>query len=292
MSGPGEGVHGMSAVALVTDSSACLPTREAADRARSRAAVRVVPIVIHLSDGDVLGDTPAAADRVYDALRHKEAVKSSAPSAVEYLAAIEDGPADEVVVITPAEEFTTMYRNACVAADLAGERVAVVDSRTAAAAHGLVVQEAAEAAGAGGSLDDVARAAEDAADRAELVAALDGLEYIRKSGRVPPAALGLARHLGVRPVFRLQDGAVERLGVPRSPLSAITRVAHEAQARGFREAERSVLFHAGDPERADALGAMLGVEEATEFSPSMGIHTGPGVVGVAWLRPAGAAHGA
>ena len=31
--------------------------------------------------------------------------------------------------------------------------------------------------------------------------------------------------------------------------------------------------------------AMLGVEDSTEFSPSMGIHTGPGVVGVAWLGP-------
>jgi hypothetical protein len=46
-----------------------------------------------------------------------------------------------------------------------------------------------------------------------------------------------------------------------------------------------VLFHASDPASAEALGSMLGVEEKTEFSPSMGIHTGPGVVGVAWLGP-------
>jgi fatty acid kinase fatty acid binding subunit len=287
MSGSGEGVQKMAAVALITDSSACLPAREPHALEAPHEPVHVVPIVIHLSDGDILGDTPAAADRVYDALRRKEPVKSSAPSAVEYLAAIEETRSDDIVVITPAEEFTTMYRNACVAADLAGERVAVVDSRTAAAAQGLVVLEAAEAAAAGGSLQDVAHVAEDAAGRAELVAAMEGLEYIRKSGRVPPAALGLARHLGVRPVFRLQGGTVERLGVPRSPQSAISRVAHEARTRGFREAERSVLFHAADPDRADALGAMLGLEESTEFSPSMGIHTGPGVVGVAWLRPAG-----
>ena len=117
------------------------------------------------------------------------------------------------------------------------------------------------------------------------MATLEGLEYIRKSGRVPPAALGLARHLGVRPVFRLRDGTVERLGLPRSPQSAISRVAHEAEVRGVGQAERSVLFHAADPGGAAALGAMLGVEDSTEFSPSMGIHTGPGVVGVAWLGP-------
>ena len=74
MIGRGEGVQKMSGVALVTDSSACLPAREIP------GPVRVVPIVIHLPDGDVLGDSPAAADRVYQALRRREPVKSSAPS--------------------------------------------------------------------------------------------------------------------------------------------------------------------------------------------------------------------
>ena len=277
MSVPGVSVQKMTTVALIIDSSACLPARP--------PVVGVVPVVIHLPDGDVVGDAPAAVDRVYEALRRREPVKSSAPSAVEYLAAIEQAPANDVLVITPAEEFTTMYRNACVAAEIASERVAVVDSRTAAAAHGLVVQEAADAASSGSSLEEVTTTAEDAARRAELVATLEGLEYIRKSGRVPPAALGLARHLGVRPVFRLRDGTVERLGLPRSPQSAISRVAHEAEVRGVGQAERSVLFHAADPGGAAALGAMLGVEDSTEFSPSMGIHTGPGVVGVAWLGP-------
>src|SRR5436190_17022486 len=99
MSRLGKGVQKMSAVALVTDSSACLPAREANAEAEVLVPLRVVPIVIHLPDGDILGDAAAAADRVYGALRRKEPVKSSAPSAVEYLAAIEETPADEVVVI-------------------------------------------------------------------------------------------------------------------------------------------------------------------------------------------------
>jgi fatty acid-binding protein DegV len=47
------------------------------------------------------------------------------------------------------------------------------------------------------------------------------------------------------------------------------------------------VFHAGVPERADALRARLtGSEPVIPFSPAMAIHTGPGVVGVAWLRAA------
>jgi DegV family protein with EDD domain len=267
----------MDSVALITDSSACL--------SETHAPVRIVPVVIHLPDVDVHGDSSEAASRVYAALQRNEPVKSSAPSALEYLQAIEETDAEEVVVVTPAVEFTNMFHNASVAAELSERPVIVVDSRTAAAAHGLVVERAADAAGEGGSAADTVRAAEDAARRTELVATLDGLDYIRRSGRIPPAAVGLARHLGVRPVFRLHQGVVERLGVPRSLDSATDRVIREAQYRGIGEAARRLVFHAADPERASVLQRRLDIADATEFSPSMGIHTGPGVVGVAWLRP-------
>ena len=79
--------------------------------------------------------------------------------------------------------------------------------------------------------------------------------------------------------------AIERLGVPRSEPAALRRIAWEAQARGLGTATRRVVFHAGCPERADALVDTIGgADQIAEFSPAMGIHTGPGVVGVAWLR--------
>ena len=269
----------MDTVSLVTDSSACL---EGHDHA---TPVRVVPIVIHLPDGDVKDGERGVAERVYESLDRHEPVKSSAPTAVDYVEAIEGSDSEAVVVITPAIEFTTMYRNATIAAELTRRAVAVVDSRTAAAAHGLVVERAARVAADGGSMDDVVHTARDAAARAELVATLEGMDQLRMSGRVPSAAVDLARHLGIRPVFRLRQGAVERVGVPRSSHTALERVAREAGRRGVDRAESRVVFHAADPVRASTLSRRLGIAKATEFSPSMGIHTGPGLVGVAWIAP-------
>ena len=225
-----------------------------------------------------------ASEVVYRSLARGDPVKSSAPSPLEYLAAMEEA-GGHPVAITPAAEFTAMYRNAAVAAEIFDRPVTVVDSRTAAAAHGLVVLAAAAAASAGEPVEAVVRAAEDAGRRAELIAALDGVEHLKRSGRVPSVALDLARQLGVRPVFRLNGGAVERLGVPRNRQAALRRIRREAMARGLDDSPSRMVFHAANLERARELQDLMGGSDyLTEFSPSMGIHTGPGVVGVAWLR--------
>ena len=65
------------------------------------------------------------------------------------------------------------------------------------------------------------------------------------------------------------------------------RIVREWKAGGGPGDSRAVVFHAARPARAERLVGLLGGSPLiTEFSAAMGIHTGPGVVGVAWLRPA------
>ena len=270
----------MAHVALITDSSACL-----SPSLRDSLPLHVLPIRIHLPSHDLDDHTPNASALVYEALGRGEPVKSSAPTALDYLAAAEDAQADAVVIVTPAEEFTGMHRSALFARDMASRPVKVVDCRSAAAAQGLAALAAAEAAAEGASIDEVAATAEDVCRRTDLVASLESLEHVQRSGRVSPAALGLARRLGVRPVFRLFGGTVERLGVPRSEAAALRRIHREWAAGGGATASRCAVFHAACPDRADDLNDSIGGQAMKlEFSASMGIHTGPGLVGVAWLR--------
>ena len=87
------------------------------------------------------------------------------------------------------------------------------------------------------------------------------------------------------PVFRFRRGVAERVALPRSEEGALSRIVKEWRAGGGEEAERSAVFHAARPDGAAELARRLGATSfATEFSAAMGIHTGPGVVGVAWLR--------
>jgi DegV family protein with EDD domain len=247
--------------------------------------VGVVPIHLTIGAEEYRDGVDLDPATLYEALEQGVPVKSAAPTALDFVDAIEATGAGHVVVITPAVEFTFMHRNATLAAELATPEVTVVDSRSATAGHGLVVLAAAEAAEAGGSADVVIAAAEDAASRVELVGAMETLDYLRASGRVPALAVGLATQLGVRPVFRFQDGVAERVGLPRSQDAALARIVKEWRAAGGEHAVRSAVFHAARPEAAADLSRRLGgTPFTTEFSTAMVIHTGPGVVGAAWLK--------
>jgi DegV family protein with EDD domain len=267
-------------ITLLTDSSAGLLRPDL-----DRLGVQVIPIHLTIGSGEYRDGLDLDPATLYAALERGTPVKSAAPSPLDYVDAVEAAPGDQVVVFTPATEFTLMYRNAAMAAELSPKPMTVVDTRSATVGHGLVVLAAAEAAEAGGSVDDVVSAAEDAASRIELVGAMETLDYLRASGRVPAMAVGLATQLGVRPVFRFEDGVAERVALPRSEEAALSRVVKEWRAAGGEDAEQAAVFHAARPDAAADLAERLGgVSFITEFSAAMAIHTGPGLVGVAWLR--------
>jgi DegV family protein with EDD domain len=273
----------MSRVLVVTDSSACLPAR-----ALARPNVRVLPISILLADGE-WPDSPDTASRVYAALAAGETVRSSPPTAVEFLKAIEDGDFDSAVVVTPAVEFTVMYRNASVAARLASRAVEVVDCRTAAAAQSLVVLAVLDAVGRGATAQEAAAAARRAAERADLVAALPTMNAVEHNAALPPSAVGRVG-AGLPALFRFHGGAVTHIGDVLQGVDPVEALRSAWSDAGGTAHTPTLVFHAAEEGLARRLGASLPCRaRVVPFSPAMAVHTGPGWLGVAWL--AGSAEG-
>ena len=147
---------------------------------------------MHLPDGvDASAiDDDSGGWELTEAIEDEELQAANHPFVTEYLAAIESPGYDAAVVVTPAIEFATMYRNAALAAELATRPTVTLDARTAAAGQALVVLAGARAAARGASLDEVVRVIEDASRRVELVASLATLGPIRRSGPLPDDVLG------------------------------------------------------------------------------------------------------
>ncbi|HEY8525380.1 MAG TPA: DegV family protein [Acidimicrobiales bacterium] len=272
---------------VVTDSSGC-PEPGAAPP----AAVAVVPIIILLADRQVRDDEidPAVVDT---AIARGEPVKTRAPSVVDYLDAVESRDAQAAVIVTPAAEVTAMWRHACHTPWLADRPVAVVDSRTAAAGQALVVEAAAQAAAAGNSLADVVGVAHDAAARARVIGAVGTAEPLLAAGvveREQVEACGgprRGRRDGLRPtVFEARHGQIEPLRVldGEDPVDALAAL----YARERRAGDPVAFTGAGAGPDVRAMAARLAAltgssREPAVCSPAMTIHTGRGVLGLAWL---------
>jgi DegV family protein with EDD domain len=247
----------------------------------------VLPLGIHTADADLV-DGPAVRERVLEAIARGEQVKTSPPTPGDFLLAIEACGAKDVLVLTPAAEFTVLHRNAELAARHASVDVEVVDVRAAAGAHHLVAREVMGAIRAGAGARDAAVTARRAADRAEFVATVDSLKHLVSTGHVPSPTLTVAGQPGIQPVFRLVDGRVETLAAPRDEVHAVRQLVEHWRADGGTAAGTTVVMHSGRRDDANDLAKELdGDVRVLAFSPAMTVHTGPGVLGLAWLRQPG-----
>lgn len=265
---------------VVTDSSGRPTSLDAC--APPAPGVVVVPITILLADRQVPDDeiVPALVDA---AIARGEPIKTRAPSVIDYLDAVESSEADAAVIVTPAAELTAMWRHASHTPWLADRPVAVVDSRTAASGQALVVEAAARPAAAGGSLSDVVDAAREAAERTRVLGAVGTAEPLLAAGVVERDQLaGPAQAT----IFEARQGVIEPLRVldgedPATALAALyTREPSAGDPVAFTGAAASPRMR----QMAERLAKLVGADREPEVcSPAMTIHTGRGVIGIAWL---------
>jgi DegV family protein with EDD domain len=270
-------------VAVVTDSAASLPPGMA-----DELGITVVPIYLRFGEHAIPDDY--GAEGFYEVLRQtQEPVATATPSPGDFLEAFERTGADGIVCVTLASSVSGVHQAASIGAADARAEVEVVDSGGASMAQGFVAMEAARAVRAGGDLSEAAARAREVAGRVTLVAAIETFEYLRRSGRVNRLTSYAGTMLNIKPVFRMRSGEIEALGRPRTRRRALDRLAGEARTDiGNRSAHLAAVHAEAEADARALLEAVAGDVEVVEshvsaFTPAMGAHTGPGVVGLAWF---------
>lgn len=267
-------------VAIVTDTAAALPPEVVA-----RHHVTVVPMRLIVE-----GESIREGERPLDDLLTTGHVSTSGPNPAEFEEAIRSCLTDDgVLVLTIAASMSSTYQAAVAAARAVGEDVRVVDTLTAAGAEALVVLAAAQAAEAGATLDEVEVVAKQVIEQVRLVATVPSLDHLVRSGRVPNIAGWAGRRLGINPLFEFGGGKVRPLRPALSFDAALDRIiGHFRRSASPDAAAHVVALHAAAPDAAARLLARV-EEHATpasafvgEFGPVMVVHTGPGLVGLAW----------
>jgi DegV family protein with EDD domain len=235
-------------------------------------------------------------DDFYKILREDKVVPTTtAPQPQEFLDGLLSASefASNILCITVASNFSVANRSAQAAVEMSGDglahcRVKVVDSQAAAGALGLITLAAASWADEGCDLDQVSGRIDQLIPRLNMLAFLESFDYLNRSGRVSKIKAWTGSLLGVRPLTELQGGQARLLERPRSRRRAIDRLVAITQQRAGGTPVVVNIMEAGAA--GDALVLERLIQEAvdcrelfiSQFTPVMGAHTGPGLLGVAF----------
>jgi DegV family protein with EDD domain len=283
----------MKRVAIVTDTTACVPAEFV-----SRLGIEVVPVDLVIDGKSYRDSLDISPTEFYALLRQtKKIPTTSSMSPQTYLNAFTRAAerVSGVLCLTEPVRFSAMYTSARVAADsaretLKGVTIDVMECTTAAAGLGLVVMAAARAAAQDKTLPEVRQIARELMPRVNLFAALDTLQYLVRSGRVPQAAALVNSVLNIKPVFSLNHADAHTVALPRTMESALDRILKlmEKAVAGGRGQLAVAVMHADALTQAsvfkERIAAKFDCREIflTEFTPVMGVHTGPGLIGAAF----------
>lgn len=278
-------------VTVVTDSAAALSQEQIDEFQLFVARMEIVIDGSAFTDGSE-GDLSDFYSNLESSI---EVPTTSAPKPAEYLEQFRSAAAvsDNIFCVTVSGRLSASNDVARVATESLSDElpktvVRVFDSGTAASSQALITLAAARVAAEGGTLEVVEAVASLVAEKVRLVAMLDTLRYIYKSGRVPKIAVWATGALNIKPVMEFSTEKVGAIARPRSVGRALDRIFREM--RGDLEGKRAHVnvIHAGAPERAEVLRSWatdnLNCAElfVTQFHPFMGAHTGPGLVGASW----------
>ena len=278
----------MSWIAIVTDSAANLPPELV-----TRYGIQVVPLKLFWGGKTYRDGVDMSAGELYQHLRANpdELPSTASPSVGDFLQTFSrlSQEADAIVSIHTAAELSATYAAAEQARSLTeGVPIEVIDSRTGTMGCGFVVLGAARAAARGADLDRVVKEAQAIVERVRVYVVPDSLHYLRRSGRVPTIAAIAGSLLDIHLLIYLQNGQTGLLEIQRTKHRAVRRLLDvvEEQAAGRRI--HAAVVHGDAAEEAGALRQALtqrcDCDEllTTEFTPVMGCHTGPGLIGVSF----------
>ena len=281
-------------VAVVVDSSSCLP----ADLLRDWN-ITVVPHELFIDGRSYRDGVDILPEDFYRLLKSDQAtISTAAPQPQQFLEAFTKAGklAPNVLCLTLSASFSVTYRSA-MAAKLAmdqdggrqgGIRVEVIDSQAAAGAAGLIALAAARWAAQGQCLEQVMHRVNRLAPTVELLAFLDTLHYLGRGGRVGKFQIWAGSLLGIKPLTELRRGEARILEKPRSRAKATLRLLEIMRQRVGSMPVIANVMEADAPADAQELLAeiknQLSCSEAfvSQFTPVMGAHTGPGLLGVAF----------
>jgi DegV family protein with EDD domain len=277
-------------IRIVVDSTCDLPPAVAAE-----LGITIIPDYINVGEQSFLDGVDLTRREFYQRLVDWPVPPATAAPGVAAFCKVYDRlaaqGASQVVSFHIYEKFSNLANVARMAAEATRSvAVTVVTGSFLSLGGGFLVSRAARAAQAGRSLADIIQGVHEMAGRTHIFAALDTLEFLRRSGRVSNLKARLGSWLHILPVLKVHLEEIE-MDMVRTRASGMARVIHLVEELG--PLEQVGIVHANAPEKAQVIRRqashlLLPGQEpwVVDITPVIGVHVGPGAVGLAAVQAA------
>jgi DegV family protein with EDD domain len=270
-------------IAIVTDSTSDIPVDIA-----EHYHISVMPNLVIIDGKSYEDNIGISREEFYRRLPGMKTLPTTATaSSGSYIELYEklfsQGFAHIISIHAPAL-LSGIFNAASLAAQSFGDQVRVIDSGQVTMALGFQALAAAEDAQQGHNLERVLAHLADLRNRAHLMAMLDTLEYIRRSGRVSWARASIGNLLQLKLFVNVIDGKVLRIGEVRSRAKGVQRLVE--MIKSLAPLERLAILHTNAEEDAHHLLENLDIPLPERpfilnVTTVIGTHAGPGALGFA-----------
>jgi len=271
-------------IGVVTDSTCDLP-----EEIVTEYGITVVPLYINFNSEGFLDGVELSREEFYARLPDSDPAPTTAvPSPQQFMEVYERLASEgvtEILSIHIALSLSATVNMARLAAqEVKSVPVTVLDAGSLSMGTGFLVWTAAKAAAEGRTMDEIVALVEDQRARTHVFAALDTLEFLRRSGRMNWVMATLGSWLQMKPLLKMHQGEATAEKV-RTTEHATERLI--SLLKELVPLEKVALVHTHALERAEALRQAVqpllpeGKLLSMDITPVFGTHLGPGAVGFA-----------
>ena len=191
----------MEKIAIVTDSNSGITQEEG-----RRLGVSVLPMPFYINDVMYLEGITLTQEEFYEKLKNDEAISTSQPSPAEVCGLWDNllKEYDEVVHIPMSSGLSASCETAMALARDYDGRVQVVDNQRISVTQRQSVLDALALREAGRTAAEIREKLEEEKMESSIYITLETLKYLKKGGRITPAAAAIGTVLNLKPVLQIQ----------------------------------------------------------------------------------------
>ena len=282
----------MSKIAIITDSNSGINFE-----AGKEIGVRVLPMPFLIDGKTYYEEISLSQTEFFEKLESDVDISTSQPSPESVMKIWDEAleEADEVVYIPMSSGLSSSCHTALMLADDYEGKVQVVDNQRISVTQRQSVLDALELAKRGLTAAQIKEELERAKFETSIYIMLDTLKYLKKGGRITPAAAALGSALRLKPVLTIQGEKLDAFAIAKTKKQGVKKmisaIEDDINSRfggvDHMENIHMEIAHTKNPEAAEELRQQIiekfGVKQVDLYPLSLSIacHIGPGSLAVA-----------